>query len=524
MSSEANASSSAHSLTPSATPALRALIDERAISCGETVFLLSAQSDEQLTFGQLRVKVDAWREVLMASHVRPGDSISLLISEPVALATCLLALLAFGAWTAPLDPVLVRGPVNSMNARLDRLKVAMVLSDQEVPTGSTHPWFSVSSVTLKGEIDQSENVQRPRGGGLILATSGSTGTPKVTLLAVDQLLANATLVARHNELGPVVRGLNPLPLWHINAEVVALLASLVGGASLVLDDRFHRTGFWALAERFDVTWINAVPAIISRLATLREGENVPQCVRFIRSASAPLPAELLERFEAVFHIPVIESYGMTEAASQICVNDLAGLRKVGSVGRPVGVELRVRFDEGEDYDLDVTVPVGELEIRGPTVITSYEGSGHEHRFDENGWLRTGDIGYVDEDGFVFLVGRKDDVINRGGEKFFPREIEELILDRDDVVGAVVIGAPDEVFGQVAQLYVELRGVTRSTPEERVRATTNELGAIFISSLDRARRPVAINVVETMPRHSTGKILRKSLATDDVHVIFREPLE
>jgi acyl-CoA synthetase (AMP-forming)/AMP-acid ligase II len=511
--------------SPDATPIsaktpVRALIEERASQHGESTFLLMARSDQRVTFAQLRERIDQWRDVLDAQGLRSGDSIALVIGEPVALATCLLALLAVGAWAAPLDPALALGPSALLNARLDSLKVRWVISDQAVPQGTSHAWCSVSSRTFAGHARAGGQTTRPFGGGVILATSGSTGTPKVTLLAVRQLLDNASLVAHHNEFGPLSRGLNPLPLWHVNAEVVALLASLVASASLVLDDRFHRSGFWAVVDRFDINWINAVPAIIARLATLREGEKVPEGVRFIRSASAPLPAALLEKFETTFRIPVIESYGMTEAASQICANDLAGPRKPGSVGRPVGVELRVRCDTDQANGGE---RVGEIEIRGSTVIRRYEGTGHEDRFDKDGWLRTGDIGYVDEDGFVFLVGRSDDVINRGGEKFFPREVEELILDLDDVVDAAVIGVPDEVFGHVAVLYVQLRKVTASTPLDQVRAMIHELDAIFVSCLSRARRPIAIYVVETMPRHATGKILRKALGTDQAPAIFLETL-
>ncbi len=206
------------------------------------------------------------------------------------------------------------------------------------------------------ELDQN-------GGGVILSSSGTTGTPKVVALASGQLLATANLVARHNLLEESDRGFNPLPLWHINAEVVGVLATLVAGSSLVLDDRFHRTGFWKIVGDFEVTWINAVPAIISRLASLETGESPPARVRFVRSASAPLAPQLLATFEAAISIPIIESYGMTEAASQICANPLVGARKAGSVGVPVGVEVRT-VALGDTSDA-VGVDVGHIENQGP---------------------------------------------------------------------------------------------------------------------------------------------------------------
>ncbi len=235
-------------------------------------------------------------------------------------------------------------------------------------------------------------------------------------------------MASHLELRSDDRGFNPLPLFHINAEVVGLLSALVAGSSLVLDDRFHRSGFWDLMASRSITWINAVPAIVSRLGTLGPDEIVPPAVRFIRSASAPLPVAVADRFEASTGIPVIETYGMTEAASQITAHPLSVPRRAGSVGLPVGVELRI-VRQAEPVGSALEAPefhIGHVEIRGVSVIDRYVGDTHQDRFHPDGWLRTGDLGHKDADGFVYLDARTDDVINRGGEKVLPREVEEVI--------------------------------------------------------------------------------------------------
>jgi acyl-CoA synthetase (AMP-forming)/AMP-acid ligase II len=350
-------------------------------------------------------------------------------------------------------------------------------------------------------------------GGLLLSSSGTTGAPKVMALGVEQLLATADLIARHHRFAVSDRGFNPLPLWHVNAEVVGLLATLVAGSSLVLDDRFHRTGFWKLVNELDVTWINAVPAIISRLATLDEGESPSRRIRFIRSASAPLAPSLFERFEAEAGVPIVQSYGMTEAASQICVSPIEEVRKAGSVGRPAGVGVRV-LAEGS--------AVGPIEIKGPTVITRYESPGYESRFDEDGWLRTGDLGYFDDDGYLFIVGRDDDVINRGGEKIYPLEIEEILATVDGVVRVAVVARDDEVFGQVPIAFVQPRAELLTSAGElaslagRVREKAGEF-------LSPARRPTSVSVVETLPAHATGKIQNASLRRGEVAVIYEERL-
>ena len=355
-------------------------------------------------------------------------------------------------------------------------------------------------------------------GGILLASSGTTGTPKVMALPVAQVLATAGLVAEHHGLGPGERGFNPLPLWHVNAEVVGVLAALVSGASLALDDRFHRTGFWKVVDGAGATWVNAVPAIIARLIQPEAGERVPERVRFVRSASAPLAPSLEETFERATGVPVVQSYGMTEAASQICVNPVDGPRKAGSVGRPVGVSLRVVSVEGRTVLGAGTV--GSIEIGGPTVIDHYEWGAYADRFDDEGWLRTGDLGYVDEDGYVFLVGRSDDVINRGGEKVYPLEIEHVLAAVEGVAAVAVVGESDEVFGQVPVAFVQPRDAD-DLGGERAVALVARLREAAGVALARPTRPARIKLVEAFSAHATGKIQKNRLRDGTVPVAYVE---
>jgi acyl-CoA synthetase (AMP-forming)/AMP-acid ligase II len=504
---------------PTAPDDVRALVEYLALERGGSPYVLAVRDDRRVSFAELAERAALWPGVLAAWGVAPGDRVGLVIADPLEFTLCFVASLAAGMWVAPLDPTVHFANAEQLEHRVANLDLDAIVSDRAAPFASRLAWHDLASAGAGGDV----GVAAP-GGGVILASSGTTGAPKVVALPIAQLLTVARLVAAHNRLGPGERGLNPLPLWHINAEVVGLLATLVSGASLALDERFHRTGFWSVVDRLEVTWINAVPAIISRLSTLQPGEEVPSRVRFVRSASAPLPPALLEQFEAATGIFVLESYGMTEAASQICVNPLDGPRKVGSVGRPVGVELRVV--PLEDDALEVTVAandVGHVEIKGPSVIRRYEAAGYDDRFDAEGWLRTGDLGYLDDDGYVFLVGRSDDVINRGGEKIFPREIEEVAVAVHGVIGVAVIGAPDEVFGQVPVLFVELDSVSESTPSDELAAAAARIRDALVASFARSRRPVTINIVEKLPAHATGKIQKKALATEPVTVLHQHHL-
>jgi len=310
-----------------------------------------------------------------------------------------------------------------------------------------------------------------------------------------------------------------LPLWHINAEVVGLLATLVAGSSLVVDERFHRTEFWRLIDEHEVTWINAVPAIISRLLAPSDGEEAPQRVRFVRSASAPLAPALFEQFESAWGLPVLQTYGMTEAASQICATPIDGARKAGSVGVAVGVEVRV-VAHGERVATGV---VGDVEIKGPTVITSYDSADYDDRFSRDGWLKTGDLGYLDDDAYLFLVGRDDDVINRGGEKIHPLEVELLLAEVEGVYSLAVVASPDEVFGQVPIVFVQPEDESSLFSLIELAALVAKVRQRSFDALTKSQRPTLVKVVRALPVHATGKIRKSLLRQGDVTVVYEERL-
>ncbi len=325
------------------------------------------------------------------------------------------------------------------------------------------------------------------------------------MLREDQLCHVASSVASHHRLGPADRGYCSLPLFHVNAEVVGLLATLSAGACLVVDRKFSRRRFWPVIAEREITWINAVPAIISLLAMDPGGVRVPSRVRFVRSASAPLPPSALVRFEEAFGIPIVETYGMTEAASMITANPLDGPRKPGSAGLPAGTELRVLPLPDEAAAMPGPCPpgvIGRVQIRGRGVITRYASGGRPGTIDAAGWLATGDLGYLDSDGYLFLAGRSDDVINRGGEKIYPREIEELLLAQPGVRYAAVVPAHDEVLGERPVAYV-----VPAAPGTEVAAALHEACA---AGLPRHKRPDTIHVVAELPVGPTGKVARSRL--------------
>jgi acyl-CoA synthetase (AMP-forming)/AMP-acid ligase II len=475
-----------------------------------------ARSDAVLSFGAL----ERWRTAFAQSVLPPGATVALSVSDPLQCAAAFVAAMASGRWVAPLDPALPDAGPSGLESLVARTGAGMVLSDRAAPAAERCPWVELASFApgSVAAFDPPEFTPVAASGGVILSSSGTTGPPKVVRLHQNKLLHVARCVVEHHQMTEHDRVFSPLPLFHINAEVVGLLSTLVAGSCLVLDDRFHRTDFWDLMGERRVTWINAVPAIISRLAELRPGETVPSGIRFVRSASAPLPVATADRFEAATGLRIIETYGMTEAASQIAAHPLSVPRRAGSVGLPVGLELRVVRDEMRS-GAEACLPgeVGEIEIRGASVIEAYSGGEHADRFRPDGWLRTGDLGYRDSDGFLYVVARTDDVINRGGEKVFPREIEEILSADKAVASVAVIAQDDPELGQVPVAFVVLADLGAGDIEETRRAVAR-LNKTLEQSLVPARRPVALHVVATLPAGATGKVRRRALREPGLAVL------
>jgi acyl-CoA synthetase (AMP-forming)/AMP-acid ligase II len=495
---------------------LAPLVAGRAREFEGRVFLEEAATGRTLTFSHLGELTRRRAAELAAAHVPARARVMIDVADPVNFCIEYLGVVAAGRCAVPVNPdapdaevartAATVGPAVLITDRPGRAS-ALGLPALQTPPRPLPPGRG-GTTTLKrfGTPDQFGTLNRPGvpGGSVLLLTSGSTGAPKAVELTEQQLVYVAGGVARHNELTPADRGYSALPLFHINAQVVALLASLVAGSALLVDRRFRRTGFWERLAQRDVTWINAVPAILTILAEYPVLAR-PARLRFIRSASAPLPAAVRQRVGAQARVPVVESYGMTEAASQITAMPLDGSGPAGSCGRAVGVELQVRDDDGVPVPAGTT---GTVWLRGPGVIGGYVAGQAADRFDADGWLNSADLGYLDEDGFLFLAGRSDDVINRGGEMLYPREIEEVLMADPAVRDAVVVGRSSPILGQVPVAYVvpAQEPATAGHLEELLARLNGRCAA----ELSRFKRPEAIYVVPDLPRAATGKVQRHRL--------------
>lgn len=487
---------------------LRSLIAARSSDAPDDAYLEDARSERVVTFADLDRQATSWSRALDALGVGSNATVVVDIGDPLAFAVAHLAVVASGRRSVPVNP---QGTWAETLRAVSLGGSAAIVSDRDEPGESSVPVLRPDPATCSpagaADFDPAAPVDggaaEPGAGSVILFTSGSTGTPKGVELTEAQLLFVARAIARHNALTSDDRGFNSLPLFHVNAEVVGLLSTLVAGATLVLDRGFHRTGFWELLEERRITWLNAVPAILAVLA--KSGPARPPAgLRFVRSASSALPEAVRTAFAG---IPMIISYGMTEGASQITATPLGEEPRAGSVGLPVGDEVQPRDPSGGALPVG---EIGELWIRGPGVVTGYFEGRAADRFDADGWLRTGDLGHVDADGWVYLAGRTDDVINRGGEKVYPAEVEDVLLEDARVREAVVVARPDQILGSVPVAYVipaDLDLADPARPDEARKALTADLAARCDAELPRFKRPVDITVVEDLPRTPTGKVQR-----------------
>ncbi|RKR74507.1 AMP-binding protein [Frondihabitans australicus] len=486
---------------------LAGLIATRSTEAPSAHYLEDARSERVITFAALASRTAEWADVFDDRGLSAGATVVLDVRDPLSFAVAHLAVVASGRRSVPVNP---QGTWSETLKSVDLGSSEAVITDRDEP-GETdvvvlRPEASTGSpAEATGAQDResrtpdtSSKTETAPSGSVILFTSGSTGQPKGVELTEAQLLFVARAIAEHNALTSADRGFNSLPLFHVNAEVVGLLSTLVAGATLVLDDRFHRTGFWELLAERRITWLNAVPAILAVLAKSGPAQ-APEGLRFVRSASSALPEAVRTAFA---HVPMIISYGMTEGASQITATPLGVEPRPGSVGLPVGGEVEPRDAEGRALPVG---EIGELWIRGPGVVKGYFQGRAAERFDADGWLRTGDLGHLDADGWVYLAGRTDDVINRGGEKVYPAEVEDVLLEDARVREAVVVARPDDVLGFVPVAYVIPADL--SLPDDVRASLSTDLGKRCEAELPRFKRPMEITVVDDLPRTPTGKVQR-----------------
>lgn len=344
----------------------------------------------------------------------------------------------------------------------------------------------------------------PENHALLMYTSGTTGKPKGVVHSHSSLLAGGWTTAVAHDLTPQDRGFCVLPIYHINGLCVSMISALVSGGSLAMVTRFSASRFWQQADQGEVTWFSVVPTIISHLLHGDTDPDTALCarLRFGRSASSALAVETQAAFESRFGVPVIETMGLTETAAQILSNPLPpGTRKIGSPGIGYGNEVRIL---APDLTQAPAGDEGEIAIRGPNVMREYLRNPQATEATFAGvWLRTGDLGRMDEDGYVFVTGRLKELIIKGGENIAPREIDEVLYSHPDVVEAAAFARACTRYGETVEAAVSLKPGSQLAPEELISLCDERLGPF--------KSPDEIHFLSELPKGPSGKIQRLKLA-------------
>ncbi len=473
------------------------------------------------SYGMLLACAKDTVRALRSAGIGRSDRVAVVLPNGPEAAAAIISVAA-GAVCAPLNPGLT---ADELQRYFVELRVSALLTRSDVGSASRAAaralgipvldlsarapapgLFSIAGPAKRRITDHASDDGFASGDddAFILLTSGTTSRPKTIPLTHASVCLSAHNVGAAIALEPRDRLLSVLPLFHGHGLISGVIAALAAGSSVVCTGGFDAAAFFGWLTEFQPTWYTAVPAI--HRAVLSAAEKFPESardssLRLIRSASSTLPAKMLRGLETAFAVPVIDTFGMTEAATQIAANPLKR-RKLGSVGRSAGAEITILDADGRRLPFGER---GEIALRGPTITRGYDNDAAATREAfRDGWFRTGDLGYLDQDGYLFIVGRIKEVINRGGQKVAPGEVEEVLLSHPDVVDAAAFAIPHARLGaDVAAAVVLRHGTTVSAP--KLRAFVRKRLASF-------KVPGLIRIVTDIPKGAGGKIKRAELAT------------
>ncbi|PYS05762.1 MAG: AMP-dependent synthetase [Acidobacteria bacterium] len=479
---------------------------------GETTAVVLPERGIRITYDSLRRQVAAAADIFASAGIGNAARVAMALPNGLETIVCFLGASVAGT-SAPLNPayrhdefvffledtdakLLVLPPAGADEARRAAAERGVPILDADVDPEGTVRFFPTSTGRTAGP-------PQPDDVALILHTSGTTGRPKRVPLRHRNLAVSAENIAQTYQLTANDVAMTVMPLFHVHGLLASTLATLLTGGTMVVPEKFNPLSFWRTVRECRATWYSAVPTM-HRLLLARAGDQRPigaEHLRFIRSASAPLSFHTMEKLEHVFGAPVLEAYGMTEASHQIASNPLPpGVRRAQSVGLGTGVKISIMDTHGHHSHLGMG-HAGEVVIQGPSIIDGYESNPEANATSfVDGWFRTGDQGIIDPDGYLRLLARLKELINRGGEKIAPMEIGQVLLKHPAVAEAVCFGVPHPTWGEEVTAAVVLRAPV----------PVPELLSFCRDHLADFKCPKKIHVVDAIPRTATGKIQRRAL--------------
>ncbi|HEU4796025.1 MAG TPA: long-chain fatty acid--CoA ligase [Pyrinomonadaceae bacterium] len=483
------------------------LLRQRASVSPDKVFLLSEADKRQFTYREFEAAVRSVAGMLAAHGVGKGDVVSLLLPNSAEYIIAYFACWQLGA---------LAGPVNG---HLKAQEIEYVVSNSEAKLMLVNSEFlgkvetsRVPRVVFDSVSERDQNFKEEKTNqiteedeAIIIYTSGTTGKPKGCLLTHGNVIANARQISKWLGFSEKDRLLTIMPLFHMNAVSVTTMSALYAGGSTVVSPKFSASRFWQIVSDYQITSFGSVATMLSMLLStypdgVPEGLQTDQ-LRFAMCGSAPVPAEILRRFEETFNCLVVEGYGLSESTCRSTFNPPDQRRRPGSCGLPIGNEMRVVDEDDRD------VPegeLGEIVLRGENILKGYfKNEAATATAFRNGWFHTGDIGYRDADGFYYIVDRKSDMIIRGGENIYPREIDEVLYQHPQVAAAAVIGVPDELYGEEVAAVVVLKPEAKTSEQEVIEFCKARLADY--------KCPKTVRFVDDIPKGPTGKLLKRELA-------------
>lgn len=498
------------------------LLNHTAARWPEKEFLFSETDGRRFTYSEFQGAVNRAARMLAAEGIKKGDAVSLLMPNSAEYIIAYFACWKLGA---------LAGPVNSL---LKADEIAYVISDSDAKALLAHSDFisTIDSIrnqlpTLQSVIqfdDEAEATTEYASGpeaaslditadseAIIIYTSGTTGKPKGCLLTQGNLIANARQISQWLGFTEADRLLTIMPLFHMNAVSVTTMSALYAGGSTVVSPKFSASRFWQIVSDYEITSFGSVATMLSMLLSTYP-DGVPKGLktrqlRFAMCGSAPVPAETLRRFEETFNCLVIEGYGLSESTCRSTFNPPDERRRPGSCGMPIGNEMSVVDEEDREV---ADGELGEIVLRGENILKGYykndEATATAFR---NGWFHTGDVGYRDADGFFYIVDRKSDMIIRGGENIYPREIDEVLYQHPAVASAATIGVPDPLYGEEVAAFIILKSEVAVSEADILEYCRQRLADF--------KCPKTIRFVAEIPKGPTGKLLKRELSK-----LFKSP--
>ena len=493
---------------------IRSLIDFRADTTPDNLFLIDPDSRISVTYRDLRSRAQSVAARVAAHGIAPGESVAYALANGIDSALCVLGILYGGYLATAINLVAGNHTISYVLAHSETRLIfvqgqTVSLIEEALAGQPSRPDVVEVTKALFTTADTGAVPQVPTRDwdGLLMYTSGTTGRPKGVVLTQGNLISGGINTALAHQLSAQDCALCVLPLYHINGLCVTIIGPLVSGGRVVIPQRFSVSSFWNILRDNDCTWFSVVPTQISYLlhdiAERGSAKKKFPRLRFGRSASAPLSPDVQQAFEECFGVPIVETMGLTETAAQILSNPLPpGTRKVGSPGVAVGNEVMIANERQNEVPRGQE---GEVLVRGPNVMRGYlkDEEATRNALTAEGWLRTGDLGRMDQEGYVYITGRLKEIIIKGGENIAPREVDEALYSHADVIEAAAFACDCERYGQRIEAGVVLKAQAKVSEAELIEICKKKIGAF--------KAPDRIHFMDELPKGPSGKIQRIKLA-------------